>query len=265
MFSVPVPHPSSPMPKECLACGNKRCRVRLRCGHLSTCAECTALLRQCPLCKHPIPFEQGIPGGWISSGSSGSTFARRPSSPTGPACFQLKCTASPQFDYCCPTCRPQPDVASSDDVVRCQKIQYSLCSGCARDWVCPFCGVQADERQLFLRDGGTAGDEKRSSTTSTPGRRDKCYDCRHEDAVVKFRCPVCGPGFYMLCALCGPSFVCPRCSTAVASPDDLIPDSDHTPTSSAASTGSSRQPVEDRPRPRPQVQHGGGSSSSMPL
>ena len=191
------------MPKRCLLCAERRVRVRFLCGHLTCCAECAAGLMQCPMCRHPIPSTEGTPGGYFSSGSS--SFSRRSSSP-GPTCFQVRCRDPPRFDYRCPGC----------------ELRYSLCRGCARDWVCPLCNRQADHHGFSDRQ---AGESSRSS--------EKCFACSIEDAIFRFQCPSCRSGVYMLCEGCSRSFECPLCLT-VALSKDLHPHSDQTSSSSSA-------------------------------
>ena len=226
------------MPKLCLMCSERRPRVRLICGHLAVCETCCSGLTQCPVCRHAIPLSKGIPRGYISSGSS-TYHSPRSAADVTPTCFRAGCRAPPHLTYRCPTCLTSA------------ALQYSLCHGCARDWVCPFCNRRAGDRG--------------NADAGWSMRNEKCYACKIKDAVYKWECPSCHCGIYMLCKKCGPGFACHRCSTA-ASPDDLHLDSDHdsdqkSSSSSSASSASSGQPVD---RPPPQVQQGRSSSSTMP-
>ena len=237
------------MPKKCLICDERRPRVRLVCGHLTACETCIEDLTQCPVCRHAIPLSEGIPGGYMSSGSSTYHSPRSTPGPPPPSCFRAGCRGPPDVDFRCPTC----------------PLRYNLCHDCARRWVCPFCNGYSHEQaanggfsdqQADDRGNADERQDEPSSSTSTAGLdHEKCYTCSIEDAVFKFQCPNCRCGIYMLCAGCGPVFACHRCFTA-ALPNDL-----HLVSASSASSASLGQPMD---RPRPHVQQGGSSSSTMP-
>ena len=246
------------MPQQCLVCCERRPKVRLLCGHLASCVECAAHLEECPVCRHQILMSDSIPGGYISSGSS--TFTSRASSPSpeGLACWRTGCHARAELAYSCPVCVALSAPSAITNASASAAARYSLCCNCALDWVCPSCGTQAEDQGLV--NSSRATDDQEHSSTTTPGQRyEKCYACSSEWARFKFLCPTCSRGIYMVCAGCGPSFVCPRCFTAALL--HLLPDSDHTPTSTSSSSASPRQPEN---RPQIAVQHGGSSCSTMP-